>query len=428
MGLIDLSRGVILAGILGLVILTGLIAGSYPAFVLSAFKPVSVLWGQMASGASGSTIRKSLVVLQFSISIALIIGTIVVFNQINFMKNKDLGFDKEQLMVMRMTTANDADSFNAFRDELLTNSNIMSGSFSTGVPGAVGELRLFIPEGADSSETHVMNLIRVDFDYLATLGMRLADGRDFSIDFPSDSTEAFIVNETGAAQIGFAGDAVDKELELARVRPGRIVGVVEDFHFRSLTEEITPVAFMISQQPGSMLSLRINSENVSETLSFIEEKWKSFEPERPMNHFFVDERFAEQYESEEKLADIISVFGILGIFIATLGLFGLASFTVQRRTKEIGIRKVLGASIASVWNMIIREFGVLVLISNVIAWPAAYFIMSEVWLSEFPYRISPALTTFITAGLLSIIITVLTVSYQALSAARANPVKALRSE
>lgn len=428
MGMLDLSRGLILSGMLGIVILTGLVAGSYPAFVLSAFKPVSVLRGQMVSGASGSMIRKTLVVLQFSVSISLIIGTIVVFNQVDFMKNKDLGFDKEQLLVLRMTTANDADSFNAFRDELLTNSNIVTGAFSTSVPGAVGELRLFIPEGADSSETHVMNLIRVDFAYLETLGMSLADGRDFSVDFPSDSTEAWIINQTGAAKIGFADNAVDKEFELARARKGRIVGVVKDFHFRSLTEEITPVAFMISRQPGRLLSLRINSENVSETISFIEEKWKTFEPERPMDHFFVDEQFSEQYESEEKLADIISIFGVLGIFIATLGLFGLASFTVQRRRKEIGIRKVLGASVNSVWSLIIRDFGVLVLISNVIAWPVAYYVMNEIWLSEFPYRISPALTTFIAAGMLSIIITVLAVSYQALSAARANPVHAIRLE
>ena len=258
--------------------------------------------------------------------------------------------------------------------------------------------------------------------------MNISQGRDFDPAFRTDSTEAFLINQTAANKLGWPDEAVGKDFEFLQARKGKIVGVIEDFHFASLTEEISPIVFMVSAQPGFLLSLKINRQNVAETVSFLTDKWGEFESERPLDYYFLDDDFSERYNAEEKLSDIVGVFAILGIFVAALGLFGLVSFIAEQRTKEIGIRKAMGASVSNLFVMVSREFGLLVLISNIVAWPIAYYLMQYLWLQDFPYRINPALLTFLLAGLLSLIVALLTTSYQSLKAARANPVDSLRYE
>lgn len=419
---------VVLAGILCLTIFAGILAGSYPAFILSSFQPVTVLGGKLSSMARNAGLRKFLVVLQFSISIILIASTIIVTNQVNFMKNKHLGFEKEQVLVITMRTTNPPERFEPFRNEMLMHSNVLKASFSSGVPGRTGELRLFLPEGNERSDTHVMNLVRVDHDYLSTYKMQLSHGRDFSLDFTTDSTKAFIINETAAQKLGWAETAVGKEFEFLNARKGNIIGVIKDYHYRPVAEKIEPVVFMVAGRPGFLLSLKINADNVSETIDYIKQKWSAFEPGRPLNYYFVDEDFASRYGTEEKLGNIVGIFAILGILIAALGLFGLASFMVDRRVKEIGIRKVLGASVTNLLILICNEFAILVIVSNIIAWPIAYWVMTNYWLTNFPYSINPGVFAFLISGILSILVTLTAVGYQAIRAALTNPVESLRYE
>ncbi len=423
----DIFNGVVLVGIFCLNIFTGIVAGAYPAFVISSFHPVSILSGKFSS-TKNAGLRKFLVIVQFSISIILIVCTIIVVNQVNFMKNKHLGFDKEQMLVIRMRTDNQSDRFESLRNEMLMNSNILNASFSSGVPGKTGELRLFLPEGNDVSDTHAMNLVRIDYDYLSTYNIRISQGRDFSPGFATDSTSAFIINETAAQKLGWAESAVNKGFEHLTARKGNIIGVIKDYHFKSVSQKIEPVVFMVANHPGLFLSLKLNSNNVSDTIDYIKQKWRDFEPGRPLNYYFVDEDFAARYSADEKVANIIGIFAIVGILIAALGLFGLASFMVDRRVKEIGVRKVLGASVTKILTLISNEFAILVIISNIVAWPVAYFVMTDYWLVNFPYRINLGASTFLISGLLSIFISLLAVGYQAIKAASMNPVESLRHE
>jgi len=427
-----LTNSVVILALCGLSLFVGLFAGSYPAFYLSSFQPVYVLRGILGGIAANSAFRKILVVLQFSISVILITCTLIVIDQVNFMKNKRLGFDKEQIMVLLMRTNNPPTRFETIKYELLQHPNVVKAAYSSVVPGQGGEVRLFIPEGNDSTETHVMNLFRVDYEFITTFGMEIAQGRDFSFELPTDSTEAFLINETAARKLGWPEEAVGKKFEFARVQKGKIVGVVKDFHFRSLTEEISPVVFMIARNPGFFLSLKINSVDVAETIDFIEKKWRDFEPARPIDYFFMDEDFVARYSAEEKVGDIIGIFALLAIFIAALGLFGLASFMVDQRTKEIGIRKVLGASISNLLGLLSKEFALLILIANIISWPIAFYLIYNFWLTNFPYQINPIWMSFLTSGLIagaiSVLLTLFSVSYQAIKAALANPIKSLRYE
>lgn len=417
-----------LAGMLGLIIFVGLLAGSYPAFFLSGFQPISVLRGVLSKGSKSSLLRKALVVFQFFTSITLITVTWIVLDQIDYMKQKDLGFNKDQVMVALVQSQSTSKNYKAIKTEFLQYPNIRHVSFSAGVPGRSGELRVMIPEGSSESETHAINIIRCDFDFFDTFELELISGRKFSLDFSTDIKEAYIINETAAKKFGWMENAVGKKLAFAEGRPGKIIGVVKDFHFRALQQEIEPLALMIDEQTLAFASFKINPLNVSETLAYIKNKWQGYEPEREFDFFFMDDEFAAQYEAEEKLSAILSFFALLAIFIACLGLFGLASFTAEQRTKEIGIRKILGASVNNIVFHLSKEFIKWVLVANITAWPIAYYVMNNHWLKNFPYRISPQVLTFILAGVISIIIALLTVSFQVIRAAISNPIDSLRYE
>jgi len=419
---------------IGFALIVGLLSGMYPAFVLSGFQPVSVLKGTFRSGAKHSWFRSILVVTQFTISIALLVGTGIVFQQLRFMQNKDLGFEKEQVVILPLETAEAQRAFDAFRSEITQHTGVVNAAASTGLPGHIHNNTAFRQEGARDEDVFLAAQLSATYDYIETLDIEMVVGRDFSRDFSTDSA-AVVVNESAVTQMGWEPEeAVGKSLTLVGSGDdgdpdfvAEIIGVMKDFHFVSLHEEIYPMVITFSGEGGFYLPVRLKPENISETLAFLEEKWQAFEPAHPYRYYFLDEDFGRFYEQEERLGQIFGYFTALAIFIACLGLFGLASFITEQRTKEIGVRKVLGASIPGIVVMLSKEFTKLVLIASVIAFPIAFYAMNR-WLQDFAYKIDIRVGVFLLAGFLALLIACLTVSYQSIRAAVANPIKSLRYE
>jgi len=413
-------------GLVGLTLLTGIIAGSYPSLYLSSFIPVKVLKESMTAVTSNrSILRKILVVAQFAIAISLIVVTIVIFNQLNFIKNKDLGFQKDHLIML--------DAFGEFgrnyetaKNELLLNPDIISMTKSlppTGFFGLNSNMREIDWEGKNPDQNIVILRYRIDYDYLNTFNMKMADGRFFSRQFSSD-TSNYIINESAVKEMGIK-NPVGKRFSYDG-REGKIIGVIKDYHQSSLRSKILPQLLYVGGRSFT-ISVKINSANVQQTIKYLESKWKKFVPEYPFSYQFLDEKIDSFYSSERRIGTIFRYFTFLAIFISCLGLFGLASFMAEQRTKEIGIRKVLGASISGIVYMLSREFTKWIVIANIIAWPASYYLMDK-WLRNFEYRSSIGLWIFIFSAALSLIIALITVSYQTLKAARSNPVKSLKYE
>lgn len=424
----ELNNVVVWLGLFGLILVTGVVAGSYPAFFLSAFQPIRVLSGKLQMGSRRSYLRNGLVTFQFTISIILIISTFIVLSQLNHMKNKSLGFNKEQMLVVKLSKSSFGKSYEAYKNTLLQNPQIISASYSDGLPGRVNTILTVFQEGKADSESHNFAVIAADYNFLKTYEIDLAEGRDFSKDFSTDTAGAFLLNETGAVKLGLGMKAIGTQIGFDSDDLFPILGITKDFHYESLKDVIGPLAIQLSTDFESLLSLRISTENLTNTIAFIEGTWNEFDKERAFNYFFVDENFDALYHSETRLSKIITAFAFIAIFVACLGLVGLASFTVEQSTKEIGIRKVLGASVNTLVFQLSWHFTKWVLVANIIAWPVTYLLMNNYWLVNFPFKIGLSIFIFLSAGLISLFIALLTVSFQSIKAALANPADSLRNE
>lgn len=426
-----LTTGSMLGALLLITLLTGFFAGSYPAFFISAFQPVNVLKGKLKTGIRTGPLRSGLVIFQFAASVILIVGTIVVYNQLHFIQNKKLGFDKEQVIILNNTYLLGS-QIEAFKDALLSQTQVINATVSSYLPTPSNRNNsAVIPEGNRGSNltTSIQNWI-VDYDYIDTLGMNIAQGRDFSREFSTDDAEAAIINQAAAKQFNW-DKPVGKTLGRVVSQKGdmkiyTVVGVVENFHFESLRETIGPLVMFLGKE-NSRIAFRIKTDDVSGTVALMRSKWKEFLPDQPFEYTFLDQRFYQMYESEQRIGRLFGVFAGFAIFIGCLGLFGLAAFTAEQRTKEIGIRKVLGASSPTIIRLLLREFVLLVGAANLIAWPISYFVMRR-WLMEFSYRITPDVWIFALSGIVTLLIALLTVSFQAIKAALADPIKSLRYE
>ena len=435
----ELMRWPLLLGFLGIITLTGLAAGSFPAFLLSSFRPVAVLKGKFSSGSRNSALRKILVVVQFSISIFMIVGILIMVRQLDYLKNKDLGFKRDQLVVMpffgnRRDQAMAA-RLDALRDRIGQNPGVVSVSFSGNVPGRELGYDAYLPEGGAQENTVRAQNYWVDYDFVKTLGIELAAGRDFSRDLASDAGLAVLLNEKAAKAFGWGLDAVGKRIiNVPRDnRAGLVVGVIKDFHSDTLKMEIPPTVLSLETRFFGFITARVKPANVSGTLAFLKstlvESSRDLYPNRQyqFNSWFVDDDFRAKYPAEDRSRKIFLIFGGLAVLVACLGLYGLASFTLEQRTKEIGVRKILGASLNSLVGLVSKEFIRLVLISNLVAWPLAYFGMRR-WLEGFAYRISIKPDLFLAAGVMAMTVALLTVALHSVRAARANPVDSLKYE
>ncbi len=414
--------------LVGLLILAGLASGAYPAFVLSRFKPVSVLKNSYRISLKSSPLTKLLVVLQFAISISLIIGTLIVSRQLNFMKNKQLGFDQEQMLIIVCSDDGIEEKMVTIKRELLAIDGVISASASMTVPGADCNINGYWPEGYRQDELFSMLQYDVDADFLDTYGIEIIMGRGFSSQIASDTYDAVIINEKALEELGWdnpIGKKMIIDWETGEYQT--VIGVFKNFHHYSLYYPIQPMCLTAATDNFERLSLKLNTGNLSGTMKLLKNKWADLNPHLPFEFHFLDISLDRQYATQEKLGRIISLFSFLAISIGCLGLLGLTSFAVTQRTKEIGVRKVLGATIPGIIALLSKEFIILIAIANIIAWPAAYYFMNN-WLKDFPYRISIGAGEFIMAAILVIFFALITICTQALKAALANPIDSLRHE
>jgi putative ABC transport system permease protein len=415
--------------VIGLTILLGIMAAIYPALFLSSFRPVKVLSGKLSLGVKGGKLRQILVTGQFTISIILIVGTIIVFKQLNFMKEQNLGFNKEQVLILPVRGGtNIADRYEQIKNEFTKNPSIVGATISQSTPGEeVPNYKIWL-EGETDDKSQDMYYLFTDFDFLETYQIGMVAGRPFDKTIKTDATSAFIINEKAVKAFGWSSPevAIGKTLATGFGRKGTIVGVYKDFHYRALQAPIEPLVMAINEGQFHNISLRLKTEDVSTTLSFVRNKWQELFPNTPYEYSFLDQQFDQQYKSDENTGRTFLVFTCIAICIACLGLFGLSTFVAQQRTKEIGVRKVLGASVAAIAALLSKDFVKLVVVAFLIAVPASYILINN-WLESFATRIAIDWQIFAIAGIAILAITLITISFQSIKSALADPVKSLRN-
>ncbi len=424
-----LSNGLVLAVLVFGTLVIGLAAGSYPAVYLSGFLPTEVLKGSLESGTRGLGLRKVLVVTQFAMSIFLLVSTAVIYDQLEFIQTKRLGFNKEQVMVLPITGSFQRRNTPVLKERLSQVSGVSGVATTSGVPGMrVIPIMAVRPEGMAPEDHLMMATLQVDEHFLDVLEIELVAGRNFSSDWGTDSTTGFLLNETAVQYLGWGTPADAIGRQYARLpfggKKGRVIGVVEDFHLRTIHEEIEPVVILTSTYHQYVL-IRLEPGGIPETIARIGETWRNVDASFPLEYTFLDEDFDRLYLDDRRLGEVFAIFAALGVFVACLGLLGLASFSIQQRTREIGIRKVLGSSISSVVVLLSKDFMKYVLLGNLIAWPLAYFVMTR-WLQNYAYAADLNYTWFLAGGVVALVIAWLTIGAHAVAASRRNPVNALR--
>jgi len=416
----------IIAGYLLFGVILGILSGIYPAMVLTKFQPVKVLKGQSGVSQSNVQLRRVLVVFQFTLSILLIIGTIIVSNQLSFMQNKNLGFDKDQLISVKIR-GDISEHLELFKTELTNEHNILSVCAVSNKPthGRFFTASSTDWEGRNDDQKVVMSFVAIDYDYIKTFNMKMSDGAYYSRDLATDTANGIVLNETAVRAMGIESP-IGKRFSF-NDNDLNIIGVVKDYSFQSLYHNIEPLALAFIPQMYRYLYVKISPNEVLSTLATIETIYGRFASGHPFEYKFLNEDYEMLYAKERKMNTIFIYFTVLAIVIASMGLFGLVSFVAEKRTREIGIHKVLGASVSSIANMITKEFVLLTVISNLIAWPIAYYFTNK-WLNGFAYRIEYEVSTFLITCIFALAITLLSVGYRAIKAATSNPIYAIRQE
>lgn len=412
-------------GALAFVLFLGLFSGSYPALLLSAFNPISILRGSFKTSSKGVLLRKSLVIFQFTISITMIIGTAIVYDQLQHQRNIDKGFDPEQVVTLNIGHPSLQQAMPVLLNKLEQNPDIISTARTAGMPGRTFGRRGVRPEGVPQEDTWIVSVLGFDENFMELMGMEIVEGRGYNLEMQTDQQQGLLINEAMAKELAWE-DPIGRKITFGQ-QERTVIGVVKDFHFASMRHKIEPLAMLFNPTGGGNLAVKFASENVSQTLGFIQGAWDEVFPNSPLEYRFFDEEFGQQYSSDERFGKLVFSFTWLAIFIACLGLFGLSAFTAEQKTKEIGVRKVLGASIMGIVLLLSKQFSQLIGVAVLLAIPAGYFLMSA-WLGDFEYRVEINWLWFLISALAAILIALLTVTFQSVKAATINPSNSLRYE